>query len=130
MSTALVAPRASRSVRILVRDAKVTVDCPAWCVEPHTEVYRSLEDVAHRGSEIALSVPVYGGDTVQVLTARIESWPFAGDPQTQNPFFAYNPANDEFAQITPEVMAAAADQVIAHGHALLALAATIAGGAQ
>lgn len=122
-------PSAS-TVSVLVRGQRITVDCPSWCTESHDEAYRSLEDVAHRGDKIALSVPVHGGDVVQVLSARIESWPFAGDPKTEAPFFAYNPANDEFAQLNAEGMTAAAGQSIAHGHALLALAGSISGGAQ
>lgn len=117
----------SRQVAVTVGGATKVVPCPIWCTDPHAETYRSLEDVAHRGKEIALSVPVHGGDAVQVLSARIESWPFAGDPETEAPFAAYNPANDEYAQITREGLTSAADQVIAHGYAMRAMAASIAG---
>lgn len=117
----------SRQVAVTVGGATVVVPCPLWCTDPHAEAYRSLPDVSHHGAEITLAVPVHGGAIDEALTARIESWPFTGDHRTMNPFVAYNPAGDEFAQLAPEAMAAAADQVIAHGYALRTMAASISG---
>ena len=115
----------SRQVAVTVDGATVVVPCPLWCTDPHAEAYRSLPDVSHHGAEIKLAVPVHGGVIDEALSARIESWPFTGDPRTMNPFVAYNPVGDEFAQLAPEAMTAAADQVIAHGYALRAMAVSI-----
>lgn len=121
--------RTNDSATILVRGQQVTVDCPPWCTYPHAEAYRSLEDVSHHSDAISLTVPSYQG-VEQVLTARVSSWPFAGDPATERPFVAFDAVGDEVAQLSPEAALAAADQVIAHGHALRALVGIISGGAQ
>jgi hypothetical protein len=117
------------TITVLVRGQRITVDCPSWCTHPHTEAYRSLPDVSHHGDAISLAAPSHQG-VEQVLTARISSWPFAGDPATESPFVAFDAVGDEVAQLTPEAALAAADQTIAHGYTLRALAATISGGVQ
>ncbi|MFJ3950277.1 DUF6907 domain-containing protein [Streptomyces libani] len=119
----------ARQAGILVRGQRITVDCPPWCIHLHTEAYRSLEDVSHHSDAISLTAPSHQG-VEQVLTARISSWPFAGDPATESPFIAFDAVGDEVAQLAPETALAAADQVIAHGYALRALVGIIAGGAQ
>ncbi|RXS84203.1 hypothetical protein EST92_11640 [Streptomyces sp. TM32] len=121
--------RTNGTITILVRGQQVTVDCPPWCTRPHSEVYRSLEDVSHHSDAISLTAPSHQG-VEQVLTARISSWPFAGDPATERPFVAFDAVGDEVAQLTPEAALAAADQTIAHGYALRALVGIISGGAQ
>ena len=121
--------RSASIATVVVRGQQVTVDCPPWCTHPHTEAYRSLEDVSHHSDAISLTAPSHQG-VEQVLTARISSWPFAGDPVTENPFVAFDAVGDEVAQLAPEAALAAADQTIAHGHALRALVGIISGGAQ
>ncbi|MER7151244.1 DUF6907 domain-containing protein [Streptomyces lydicus] len=120
--------RTEGTITALIRGQHVTVDCPPWCTHPHTEAYRSLEDVSHHGDAISLTVPTHQG-VEQALTARISSWPFAGDPDTEKPFIAFDAVGDEVAQLTPEAALAAADQTIAHGYALRALADAISAGA-
>ncbi|MEU5016342.1 hypothetical protein AB0G60_02790 [Streptomyces angustmyceticus] len=122
--------RSAGTAAVLVRGQQVTVDCPPWCTHPHTEAYRSLEDVSHHGDTVSLFVPSYNGKIESVLTAHVASWPFAGDSETAAPFVAFDAIGDEVAQLTPEAVTAIADQVIAHGHALRALAAAISGGAR
>lgn len=127
-----VGPRSTRTdgtIAVLVRSQRITVDCPSWCTHPHAEDYRSLEDVSHHGPAIQLFAPSHNGVIESVLKAKVSSWPFAGDPETAVPFIAFDPVGDEVAQFTPETLAAFADQVIAHGHALHTLAATFPGGA-
>lgn len=114
---------------VLVRGQHVIVDCPSWCTYAHVEAYRSLEDVSHHSDAISLTAPSHQG-VEQVLTARISSWPFAGDPATEKPFIAFDAVGDEVAQLTPEAALAVADQTEAHVAALRSLAVIIAGGAQ
>ncbi len=116
----------SRQVAVKVAGATMVVPCPIWCTHPHGEAYRSLEDVSHHGAPISLAAPTYDG-VEQVLTARVSSWPFAGDPETTAPFIAFDAVGDEVAQLAPTAALAVADQVIAHGYALRAMAASIAG---
>ncbi len=116
-----------RHVAALVRGQRVFVECPSWCTHPHAESYRSLEDVSHHGDAVQLFAPSYNGVIEAVLAARVSSWPFAGDSETAVPFVAFDPVGDEVAQLTPEALTAFADQVIAHGYALRALAASITG---
>ncbi|WP_310725066.1 DUF6907 domain-containing protein [Streptomyces sp. N2A] len=120
--------QAGRQVAVLVRGQRVTVDCPrTWCTHPHSEAYRSLEDVSHHSDAISLTVPTHQG-VEQVLTARISSWPFAGDPATERPFIAFDAVGDEVAQLTPEAATAVADQFEAHVATFRALIAIISGG--
>ncbi|MGW2920380.1 DUF6907 domain-containing protein [Streptomyces angustmyceticus] len=121
--------RSTGTATVVVRGQQVTVDCPAWCTHPHTEAYRSLEDVSHHSDAISLTAPSHQG-VEQVLTARISSWPFAGDPATENPFVGFDAVGDEVAQLAPEAALAVADQVEAHVAALRALVAIISGGAR
>ncbi|GGX40366.1 DUF6907 domain-containing protein [Streptomyces noursei] len=116
-----------RQVAISIRGQQVTVDCPSWCAYPHSEVYGSLEDVSHHGPAISLTAPSHCGAVEAVLAARVSSWPFAGDVEAAGPFVAFDPVNDEVAQLTPAALTALADQVVAHGYALRAMAASIAG---
>ncbi|MFB6567352.1 DUF6907 domain-containing protein [Streptomyces noursei] len=122
-------PGPNRQVTISVRGQQVTVDCPPWCTHPHDETYRTLDDVSHHSDEISLTTPSYRGATEQALTARLSVWPFADDPETDHPFIAFDAVGDEYAQLTPAAFTAFADQVIAHGYALRALAAVITSGA-
>lgn len=115
----------SRRVAVTVGGATMLVSCPLWCTHPHSEAYRTLADVSHHGASISLAAPTYDG-VEQVLTARISSWPFAGDPETATPFIAFDAVGDEVAQLTPIAALAVADQVIAHGSALRALANSVA----
>ncbi|MFF8784783.1 DUF6907 domain-containing protein [Streptomyces sp. NPDC015125] len=117
------------TVAVLVRGQQVTVDCPPWCTHPHSEAYRSLEDVSHHGDAISLTAPSHQG-VEQVLTARISSWPFAGDPATTKPFIAFDAVGDEVAQLSPEAATAVADQFEAHVATFRALIAIISGGAR
>ncbi|MET7795690.1 DUF6907 domain-containing protein [Streptomyces decoyicus] len=114
----------SRQVAVTVAGATVVVPCPLWCTHPHSEAYRSLPDVSHHGAPITLAAPTYGG-VEQTLTARISSWPFASDPETATPFIAFDAIGDECAQLAPTAALAVADQVIAHGYALRALASSV-----
>lgn len=114
----------SRQVAVTVGGATVVVPCPLWCTHSHSEEYRTLADVSHHGAPVSLAAPTYDG-VEEVLTARISSWPFAGDPETVTPFIAFDAVGDEVAQLAPTAALAVADQVIAHGYALRALAASI-----
>lgn len=116
----------SRQVAVSVAGATVVVPCPIWCTDPHGDAYWSLPDVSHHGASITLTAPTHGG-VEQALTARISSWPFADDPETTNPFIVFDAIGDECAQLAPTAALAVADQVIAHGYALRALASSVAG---
>ncbi|MEE4419559.1 DUF6907 domain-containing protein [Streptomyces bugieae] len=116
----------SRQVAATVAGATVVLPCPLWCTHPHNEEYRALPDVSHHSDELTLSVPVHGG-VDSTLVTRISCWPFADEAATAVPFVSCNPVGDEFAQLTPEAATALADQVIAHGYAMRAVARSISG---
>ncbi|MFF7411622.1 DUF6907 domain-containing protein [Streptomyces lydicus] len=122
---AQVAP--SRQVAVSVAGVTVVVPCPIWCTDPHAGNYVDLVDLSHNGDAIFLAAPSYRGAVERTLIARVSSRPFSGTPETERPFLVFDPIDDECAQLDSTAALALADQVIAHGHALRAMAASIAG---
>ena len=117
--------RSTGTVTVLVRGQQVTIDCPPWCTHPHTEVYRSLEDVWHEGREVSLALP---GSSEQVVGAQISSWPFAGDPNTASAYMSVFLQGADYLEFTPAQAIAFADQMMACAEDIRAMAEAISGG--
>ncbi|MFH9225931.1 DUF6907 domain-containing protein [Streptomyces lydicus] len=111
---------------ISVRSSAVTIDCPAWCTDPHAETYRSLEDVSHRGDQIFMTVPTYNGPTEKALIAYISQWPFAGDRATAVPHMVVETVNDgDCVELNDSEGIALSDQMVTHAAAFRSMALTV-----
>ncbi|MEV0779217.1 hypothetical protein [Streptomyces sp. NPDC050428] len=99
----------------------MTVPDPEWCVDPHNESYAALDDVAHRGAAISVSVPRFGGGTAEVLCAAVHQWPFARDDDRGLPYLALDAdGSGEVTSLHRSAALAFADQLVAHADQLRA----------
>ncbi|MFJ1995701.1 DUF6907 domain-containing protein [Streptomyces asiaticus] len=103
-----------RKVTVSVRGQKATIDCPAWCVDPHSEDYAFIQDVSHHGEEIALTAPEHQG-TTEVLVASISQWPFVNDEEQGLPYLGFDATGSgDVAALAPAAALAFIDQAAAH----------------
>lgn len=101
-------------VTVSIRGQAVTINCPAWCVLPHTEQYNCLEDVYHQGETIALAAPQFGGQT-EVMVAAIRQDPFYIDADRGLPYWSLDAAGDgSDTALAPTAALALIDQAAAH----------------
>ncbi len=84
-----------RTVTVLVRGQRVTVDDPDWCVlGDHHAPVNSLEDLIHEGEPFSINVPTLDG-VAPALVTRMTSWPFARTEADRLPYLAIDIAGGD-----------------------------------
>ncbi|WP_367324791.1 hypothetical protein [Streptomyces sp. HUAS ZL42] len=71
----------------------LTTACPSWCTADHSDdVARGInpDDLMHQGDAVSLGYNTEGVE-VSILQARIEQWPFSGDPSDASPHVELTP---------------------------------------
>lgn len=71
----------------------LTTSCPAWCTTDHTDdVARGIHpaDLLHQGEAVSLDYNA-DGIAVSILQARLQQWPFSGDPSEAAPTVELTP---------------------------------------
>ncbi|WP_158712127.1 DUF6907 domain-containing protein [Streptomyces rimosus] len=80
---------------VCVRDRRVVIECPPWCVTAHEAAPEAfLNDVVHEGEPMALSVPTSCSEQEQVLIVRLVQWPFAAQESDRRVLLALEVAGD------------------------------------
>ncbi|MBL1100620.1 DUF6907 domain-containing protein [Streptomyces coffeae] len=104
----------SGKVTVSVRGQAVIVDCPAWCVLPHSENYMFLEDVSHQGEEIALAAPEFNG-VFDVMVTSLRQWPFCNDEDRGAPYLGFDATGEgDVANLQGPAALAFIDQATTH----------------
>lgn len=114
-------PAPSRLTTTVVRGTAIAVPCPDWCVVDHASERESfLEDVTHRGPEVAVSAPVgINYRTEDILSAYVTQAPFLPDSRDRGPLLAVDATGSgEFAELSKTEAHAFLDQLAAHIAAL------------
>lgn len=122
--TVPVLPSPARTVAVLIKGLPVLVPEPDWCVSDHDGDHISLDDVSHYSASISATAPLFGGGTVDTLSAAIYQWPFGSEGR--EPYLGLDPDGD--GNVTPLAAAAAlafADQLVAHAGRLRTMAGVI-----
>jgi uncharacterized protein DUF6907 len=106
------APASSGSFSMpLFGGGSMTVPCPSWCVLEHAadgKFRGSPEDVTHMGADVALSLPVYGGEE-QVLVAYIVQTPYG---RVADPAVTLWPTGEDLGEAAERLGVAELDSVI------------------
>lgn len=123
---AVPAPTApARAVAVLIKGLPVLVPEPGWCVSDHGGDHISLDDVSHYSASISATAPLYGGGTVETLSAAIYQWPFGSEGR--EPYLGLDPDGDgNVTPLAPGAALAFADQLVAHAGRLRAMAGRLA----
>ncbi|MDX3229385.1 DUF6907 domain-containing protein [Streptomyces sp. ME19-01-6] len=115
-----------RRATVSVRGVLVDVQCPSWCVSPHTEKLNFIEDLTHTGEAISLPVRQFDGSVEQVLTAQLVQWPFADKSE---PYMSVDAdGSGECNEYHGPAGLAFADQLVAHAERIRAEVAKLNGG--
>lgn len=114
-SPAPASPPSPRLVAAVVRDQRIAVPCPEWCVRSHSEErLADLSDLYHEGETLALAAPEFGGVS-EVMVAALRQDPFHRDEDSGMPYLGFDAAGGGNPTSLQEHAALAfIDQAIAH----------------
>lgn len=107
----------------------IHVSCPTWCVLDHVaDRVVSVDDLSHRGEVGHVEVPTMGDDLYSVFEvyAQLFSDPINEDPRMREAAVVVTDGSSD-AYMTPEMVDAFADSLVAFAEQVRALARTARG---
>lgn len=115
----------SRQVRATVRGVPLTVDCPDWCTDDHSEDLRDIEDLVHSSGTSHVLVPQFAGGAEVSLQATLIHYPFGSDSGNRPYLGLTDDGSCETAALGRVAALAFADQLVAHAARICEMAESL-----
>ncbi|MFJ7207493.1 DUF6907 domain-containing protein [Streptomyces sp. NPDC098789] len=95
-------PAAGRTITYpLVGGGFLTAPCPSWCTVDHSDDAEhgiAPGELLHQGDKLSLPFELADGSTIEVLSVRIEQYPYAHDGESDRVHAALVPSEDDGEQ--------------------------------
>lgn len=118
-------PSTARPVTFpVLRRGRLTVLCQEWCTTDHQAEAKTgmfPEDVVHSSAPVALTLPVWGGGTEEILRAQIDQWPLDDEDRTPVATVWPAPEGEPMSGLTPAGLDEVIGRLLGHVECLRAL---------